>query len=512
MDRHSDELLVAGGSFAGTPPVSGPSGPVSPLSVFDGSSVSGLVFIPQATETVTVAPALSTQPAAEAVSAGSPVTFSVTASGIGLSFQWNLNGNPIAYATGTTLSIAASGLPNVGSYTVTVSNSAGSVTSTPAQLSLTGPPQIVTQPANAGSFAGSTTSLKVVATGTAPLSYQWNFNGAAIAGATSATLTLPDIATTQTGNYTVVVTNALGSVTSTPAAVTVNQNLGTARLENISARANVAPSQGAADILIVGFVTSGNNPKQILVRGIGPALGSFNISGFLADPDLTLFSGQKSLATTSTWDSSLAATFTAVGAFALTPGSNDTALLQSLPAGAYTAQITSTNSANGVALAEVYDADWTTPYDGNPATRLVNISARAWVGTGANILIGGFVVAGTSSETVLVRAVGPALTAFGVSGALLNPVLTVYDSASPANVIASNAGWQNTPVQGTSTVVAGIQLATSSSMASVGAFGLASGSADSAMILTLPAGAYTAQVTGANNTTGIALVEIYEIP
>jgi hypothetical protein len=201
-----------------------------------------------------------------------------------------------------------------------------------------------------------------------------------------------------------------------------------------------------------------------------------------------------------------------VGAFALLPGSNDTALLQGLPPGAYTAQITSTNSANGIALAEVYDADWTSTQSGNPGTRLVNISARAWVGTGANILIGGFVVAGTSSETVLIRAVGPALTQLGVSGALSTPILTVYDSASPANVIATNAGWQNAPVQGPSPVVSGLQPATAAVMSSVGAFGLAAGSTDSAMILTLPAGAYTAQVSGANNTTGIALVEIYEIP
>ena len=289
-------------------------------------------------------------------------------------------------------------------------------------------------------------------------------------------------------------------------------NLSTARLANISARAYVAPGQGAADILIVGFVTSGGNQKQILVRGIGPTLGSFNVSGFLVDPELTLFSGQKSLATTSNWDPSLAATFTAVGAFALLPGSNDTAFLQGLPAGAYTAQITSTNSANGIALAEVYDEDWTSSYSGNPGTRLVNISARAFVGTGPNILIGGFVVAGTSVETVLVRAVGPALTPLGVAGALSSPILTVYDSASPASVIATNAGWQNSPIQGTSAVVSGIQPATSAVMSSVGAFGLASGSADSAMILTLPAGAYTAQVSGANGTTGIALVEIYEVP
>ena len=508
----SDGLLVAGGSFAGATPANAFTSPVLPLSVFDGSAVSGLILVPQATESVTVAPALSVQPAALAASAGSPVSFGVTAAGVGLSYLWNLNGVPIAGATGTTLSIADAGLPNVGTYTVTVSNSAGSVTSSPAPLSLTGPPQIVAQPSNTGSFAGGTTSVTVTATGSAPLTYQWSFGGAAIEGATGATLTLADIATSQTGTYTVTISNAQGSVTSDPATVTVTANANTARLENISARAYVAPGQGAADILIVGFVTSGENQKQILVRGIGPTLASFDVSGFLADPELTLFSGQTSLATTSNWNSSLAATFTSVGAFALLPGSNDTALLQGLPPGAYTAQITSTNSANGIALAEVYDADWTSTQSGNPGTRLVNISARAWVGTGANILIGGFVVAGTSSKTVLIRAVGPALTQLGVSGALSTPILTVYDSASPANVIATNAGWQNAPVQGPSPVVSGLQPATAAVMSSVGAFGLAAGSTDSAMILTLPAGAYTAQVSGANNTTGIALVEIYEIP
>jgi hypothetical protein len=168
--------------------------------------------------------------------------------------------------------------------------------------------------------------------------------------------------------------------------------------------------------------------------------------------------------------------------------------------------------ANGIALAELYDAD-----QGAPTNRLINISARAYVGLGANILIGGFVVGGPSSETVLVRGVGPGLGSFNLSGLLAEPLLAVYDSnptnsASGPQLIAQIQGWGGPPLQGASTVAARIEPATASDMSQAGAFSLAAGSADSAMVLTLPPGAYTAEVSGADGGAGIALVEIYELP
>jgi hypothetical protein len=154
---------------------------------------------------------------------------------------------------------------------------------------------------------------------------------------------------------------------------------------------------------------------------------------------------------------------------------------------------------------EVYDAD-----SGAPANRLVNLSARASIGTGANILIGGFVIVGPTAGTVLIRAVGPELGRHGVARPLSNPVLTVFDAQGA--VIASNQGWSNAPVRGSAPVVAGVEPATTAIMARVGAFALSAGSADSAIVLTLPPGIYTAHANGAGGATGVGLVEIYEVP
>ncbi len=143
-------------------------------------------------------------------------------------------------------------------------------------------------------------------------------------------------------------------------------------------------------------------------------------------------------------------------------------------------------------------------YDATPAgtytpttPRLVNISARVQVGTGSNILIAGFVIGGSTARTVLVRASGPALVPFGVTGTLPDPQLQLY---SGSTLLASNSGWAGDA-----------QVASTAS--SVGAFGWSNATSnDSALLLTLPPGAYTAQVAGASGDTGVALVEVYEVP
>jgi hypothetical protein len=150
-------------------------------------------------------------------------------------------------------------------------------------------------------------------------------------------------------------------------------------------------------------------------------------------------------------------------------------------------------NSTGVALAEVYEVSAS-------GTRLVNISTRAEVGTGANIIIPGFVIAGTGSDQLLARGDGPALSAFGVSGVLAQPSLSVFDGSG--NTIGSNTGW------GTNANPAQI----ASAAVSVGAFALAPGGADSAQIVNLSAGAYTMQVSGVANSTGVALAELYEVP
>jgi hypothetical protein len=171
----------------------------------------------------------------------------------------------------------------------------------------------------------------------------------------------------------------------------------------------------------------------------------------------------------------------------------------------YTAKLSGLNQATGVAMAELTDAG-----SGAPTSHLTNLSARAQVGSGSSVLVAGFVVSGTTSETLLIRGVGPALGSFGVTGTLAAPQLTLYDSSG--NVIATNVGWSNASLQGNSSVAAGVQAATAAVIASVDAFALPAGSADSAFVATLPPGAYTAQVSGVNGTTGTGLIEVYDVP
>jgi sugar lactone lactonase YvrE len=276
------------------------------------------------------------------------------------------------------------------------------------------------------------------------------------------------------------------------------------RLSNLSCRAQVGTG---ANQLIVGFAvstsgTSGNEP--VLVRASGPALGGFGVSGVLSDPQLTLNNTRGVIASNNGWDGNaqVASTAATVGAFAWTSTtSHDSALVETLPNGAYTAQITGASGDTGVALAEVYDATPTGTFT-STSPRLVNLSARVMVGTGNNILIAGFVIAGTSPKAVLIRASGPALSAFGVPSVLPDPQLSLYRSNSDGSntLLQTNTGWAGNSY-----------IATAS--ASVGAFSWGTAATpDSAILVALPPGAYTAEVSGASGDTGVALVEVYDAP
>ena len=355
-------------------------------------------------------------------------------------------------------------------------------------------------PSTAVVNGSSPITLTATTTGN-PTAYQWYLNGAAIEGATNYQYTVYPTAANQ-GDYTVAASSATeATVTADAGTLTVTTD---AWLVNLSARAYSQSGAGGANQLIAGFVTTGPDSKTVLIRGDGPSLAAFSVTGFLTDPQLTLVRGSTTLAMTDSWSTSLDATFAALGAYALPAGSHDTAMLETLAAGPYTAQVISETTNNGVALAEVYDADALAPTD-----RLVNISARAFVGTGGNILIGGFVIGGNTPQTVIIRGDGPALAGFGLSGALTNATLTL---SSSSGTVAVNSGWNNAPGVGNA-AIGGIvvQRLTAALSAKVGAFALTSGSNDSAIVVTLPTGAYTAQVTGANGATGVALVEIYEL-
>lgn len=268
------------------------------------------------------------------------------------------------------------------------------------------------------------------------------------------------------------------------------------RLVNLAARALVGQGD---QILIPGFVIGGTQPKRLLIRAAGPALAGFGVEGTLSDPAMELLNASSTVvATNDNWGSSansaaIASTAATVGAFAFAAGSRDAAALVTLQPGAYTVKTTGVGDATGVALVEVYDV----PEQGNNS-RLINIAARAQVGTGANILIPGIVIQGNSPKTVLVRAVGPGLGVFGVTGTLANPRLRIFRGDT---MLHENDDWGQS---------ANASLV-SSAASSVGAFAIAPGSRDAALLVTLPPGAYTAQVSGVDGGSGVAIVEVYEV-
>lgn len=280
------------------------------------------------------------------------------------------------------------------------------------------------------------------------------------------------------------------SATATPAPPV---STGDARLANLSARGSVT----AAEPLIAGFVLEGTGMRTLLIRSAGPVLAGFGVAGALADPRLQLFRGGTALTANDDWSAGatpaaeIAAAGAVAGAFALPPASKDAALLVTLAPGSYSAHA-QTAAAPGVALLEIYDAG------GDPGARLANLSVRNRTEAGAGTLIAGFVVAGTGSRALLVRAVGPALGAFGVADTLPDPSLQLFAGAVPQ---LANDDWSLPP---TAAMLAAFA-------AQAGAFALPAASRDAALATALPAGAYSAVVTAAPSTTpaGTALIELY---
>jgi YVTN family beta-propeller protein len=331
--------------------------------------------------------------------------------------------------------------------------------------------------------------------------FQWSLNGTALAdgpgisGSQSATLLLSG-ASVIAGAYACTATNGAGATSSSAAVLTVMSTPTPGRLVNLSAR---APVGTGPNVLITGFVIGGSAPLPVLLRASGPALIPLGVPGALADPQLQLYGGASVIDSNAGWagNSRIASTASSLGAFAWNnPASKDSALLENLNPGTYTAVTSGTSGDSGVALAEVYDATpagtWTTSLP-----HLVNLSARASVGTGGNVLIAGFVIAGSTAKTVLIRASGPALDPLGVVGTLFDPQLQLYSNGS---AVAGNTGWNG-------------DAPTAAAAARVGAFPWTDPSSDdSALLMTLSPGAYTAVVSGANGDAGVALVEVYDVP
>jgi hypothetical protein len=266
---------------------------------------------------------------------------------------------------------------------------------------------------------------------------------------------------------------------------------GDAQIVNLSARATTGSGEGT---FIGGFVVKGTLP--VCLRAIGPGAAPFGVPNLLANPKLELHNGAGAVTSSNNdWDGSQATIdiFNSVGAFGLPLGSKDAVLYLPSVSGANTMFVMAETGQDGTALAEIYNAG----PGSNPNNRLANISARGIVQPG-NPLIGGFVVSSSSGSNiqVLIRGLGPALKQFGVTTALSHPILTLY---SGSTAIARNDTWGgDTNLQTTAT--------------KVGAFSLQSDSKDAVLFVTLAPGAYTAQVTAADGSTGtIAAVEIYEV-
>lgn len=262
------------------------------------------------------------------------------------------------------------------------------------------------------------------------------------------------------------------------------------QLSNLSVR-SIAGIEGQP--LIVGFVVAGSTgAKPMLVRGIGPALTDFGVAGALSDPQLRLFAGSMQTDENDNWGGGamLSATFARAGAFGLAANSKDSALLAALPPGGYTAQVNGAGAAAGIALVEAYDMETL------GTSRLVNLSARNQISGDEGALFAGFAITGPSPQRLLIRGVGPGLAQFGVRGTLEAPRLKVFSGQS---LVAESERWGGT-------------LVLTNAFAQVGAFGVPPNSTDAALIHSFPAGAYTVQLSGSEGSSGIGLIEIYELP
>ena len=279
------------------------------------------------------------------------------------------------------------------------------------------------------------------------------------------------------------------------------------RLGNLSTRGQTGLG---GDVLISGLVVTGSSPKQMLIRAAGPALTNFGVSGALNKPILTLFdSTGTAIASNTGWnqspnDSDIRSASIAAGAFAFPENSADSALLIRLLPGSYTAQVTGVNNTTGTTLIETYDMESVQTMQ----SKMINISSRGVVGSGQNIIIPGISVGGSSSRILLIRAVGPTLGAFGVTGTLSNPTISVVQTVNGINTtLATNDDWESQNSTVTFTAAEVRDLSTKA-----GAFTLPSGSKDAALLFSTSTNtSYTVLVSGANGETGVALVEVYDV-
>ena len=273
---------------------------------------------------------------------------------------------------------------------------------------------------------------------------------------------------------------------------------------------------------IIGFVIGGTDPKSVLIRCVGPSLAKAGVSVCMPYPRFDIHSGSDTIFVSGPWwwrntysaiggdgDNGIItdtqnALFARLGASQFDSGSYDAAALRTLAPGVYSSVVwASTADDSGICLCELYDANL------QANSSLINISTRGYnVGTGERVMIIGFVLA--RPQQVLVRAVGPGMSGQGVTNLLAHTSIRVVDMLNNGATIATNSGWCNAVNAETSAATNYIvRAATAADMAAVGAFALQPGSADSALVLLLPAGVYSVVLTGPNGEQGNALFEAY---
>jgi acetyl esterase/lipase len=254
----------------------------------------------------------------------------------------------------------------------------------------------------------------------------------------------------------------------------------TQMLLNVSTRARV---ESGSSVMIGGFIITGDAAKKVAMRAIGPSLADAGVSDVLADPVLELYDSTGSLIAQNDNCSSLPPD--SIPADLKPTDGHESFISVTLPPGSYTAVLRGANGAAGIGLFELYDLD--------PASsRISNISTRGDVGTGSDVMIGGFIIGGAEPTKVIVRAIGPSLVAENVSNALPDPLLELYDSNG--SLIFTNDNWRTTQEQ--QIIDSGVP---------------PSDDREAAIVATLVPGGYTAMIRDAGQATGIALVEVYNL-